>query len=410
MGKSLISFLIFLIVALPVFAQDVTGVDVETTGEIMTSFEGRSGWLPPLCAYGEYHAPDGTCISVDYQSPECPTITIDSVEYATHRVNLDTNTFRYQEYATYTCWGMYSLYTYDPEIFVGMVSGGDFYDYGLGNPAICGYGKYSLDGECIEYTSETAQAGCDDGSHMTVAYDSSFMGPNKQAPWCNGDYDLYDYIVDAQHRIYPLYNGTLLFVGTEMKVNVFDDMYKNRCMDDIPGYEHISENYYSIELIGVADDYQPFVHPTLGMCDKVGGYGKFIVDTDCRDIDTTDTTQMKSKNFCGVLCTNPGEVYTNSGICSAAGYCLGPDGKTKRLHVGRPDGTHYSYPLYASRTSTPALNFKFPNNQTCYVNLVPPDAINHFVTDKPNPLRVGYPLTWTLGDKEYSSNQLITID
>ena len=402
-------FVIFVVLFTTVsYAEDTV---TETYGDLMTSFENRSGWLPTLCNHGYYHAPDGTCVSIDYQSPECPTITIDSVEYSTHRVDLDTNTFRYQEYAEHTCLGMYSLYTYDPEIFVGMVSTGDFYDFG---PAICGYGKYNLDGNCVEYTSETAQAGCEDGSHMTVAYDSSFMGPNKEEPWCNGDYDLYDYIVDAQHRIYPLYNGTLLYIGTEMKVNTFDDMFANRCMDNIPGYEHISEHYYSIELIGVSDDYQPFLHPQLGMCNKTGGFSKFVVATDCKDIDTSDKNQLDANQVCGVLCTTPGAVYTNSGVCSVDGYCMNSD-KPRRLHVGLPDGTSYSYPLYASKTTVPSLNFMFKDDngtdRTCYVNLVPPDAISHFTTIKPNPLRVGYPLTWTGADeKEYNTKQLITID
>ena len=72
------------------FAED-TGV--ETYGTVMSSFEGRSGWLPTLCDYGYYHAPDGTCISVEFQSPECPEIVISDVSYGTHRVDLDTNSF-----------------------------------------------------------------------------------------------------------------------------------------------------------------------------------------------------------------------------------------------------------------------------------------------------------------------------
>lgn len=390
------------------FAEDA---GVETYGTIMSSFEGRSGWLPTLCDYGYYHAPDGTCVSVEFQSPECPEIVISDVSYGTHRVDLDTNSFRYQEYAEHTCWGMYSLYTYDPEIFVGMVSTGDFYDFG---PSMCGYGKYFLDGACHDVESESANQGCDVGAHMTVATDASFMGPNRDAPYCNGDYHLYDYIANTENRIYPIYHGTLLFIGTEMKVNTFDEMSKNKCMDDIPGYEGIGENYYSIELIGVADDYQPYLHPQLGMCDKVGGYGKFAVNTDCKDIDTSDAAQLAANQFCGVLCTEKGSVYTNSGVCSANGKCR-YDGKDRRLYVGLPDGTSYSYPLYASKTSWPALNFKLPDDnggkQTCYVNLVPPAAIDHFTTKKPNPLRLGYPLTWTGPDeKEYSTNQLITID
>ena len=92
---------------------------------------------------------------------------------------------------------------------------------------MCGYGKYFLDGACHDVESESANQGCDAGAHMTVATDASFMGPNRDAPYCNGDYHLYDYITNTENRIYPIYHGTLLFIGTEMKVNTFDEMSKN---------------------------------------------------------------------------------------------------------------------------------------------------------------------------------------
>ncbi|MDW2995341.1 MAG: hypothetical protein R8N24_04970, partial [Alphaproteobacteria bacterium] len=142
-------------------------------------------------------------------------------------------------------------------------------------------------------------------------------------------------------------------------------------------------------------------------------YSKFIVKNDCKDIDVADVSQLSENQICGVLCENAGDVYTNSGVC-ATGYCKNGD-KKLRLHVARPEGAKYDYPLYASKTSSPSMHFKFlntsGNEQTCYVNLVPPDAINHFVNEKPNPIRVGKSLSWTdSSGKTHTTDNLITID
>ena len=400
-------FLLFLLIPTAAIADDTSNVVPETFGGLMTSFVGTAN-LPTLCGYGYSHTPDGTCVEINatYQAAECPKIEIDGVFYNTHRINLDTNTFRYPEPSEHRCLGMYSLYYYNPDIFVDMASTGDYFAFG---PSMCGYGEYNLNGTCVAVSSTDAQQKCNSGSHMTVATNASFMGPNREDPRCNGDYTLYDFVTQTSERIYPLYVGTYLFIGTELKVNTYDDMVKNRCMSGIAGYEDISAEYYSIDLIGVSADYQPFQHPKYGMCDS--GFRKFVAHTDCKDIDTSSANSPKE---CWVLCTGKDEVYTNSGIC-ATGYCMNGS-KKMRLHVARPDGEKYDYPLYASKTSTPALNFKFLDKDTnaekmCYVNLVPPDAINHFVTTKPNPIRVGKTFTWfDSAGKEHTAPNLITID
>ena len=393
--------LAFLLFATVAHAEDVT----ETAGELMVIPNFAS-----LCGYGMHRNPAGDCISADYQSPECATITIGDTTYATHRIDVDTNTFRFQEVGKHPCLGSYSLYAYDGNIFTTIESSGDFLYTVTTYAAICGYGEYHLNGTCykVDNLTEEERFGCDTNYHKTVATDASFMGPNLSEPFCNNDYYLYNF-VDGTYsesydnaRIYPMYNGTLLFIGAEIKVATFDEMYNNRCSVN-------PDDYYNISLLG-SNTSQPFAFPILGMCDT--GYSKFIVEKNCHYINSD--ADIAENMICGVLCEKPEYVYTNSGVCSERGYCSN-DGKHRRLYVGLPNGDSYSYPLYASKTTTPSLNFKLPNDnggtQTCYVNLVPPDAIKHFVTEKPNPLRLGYPRTWTMGDgKEYSSKTLITID
>ena len=366
-------------------------------GDFLKNFASQG---PVLCGYGYLRAADGTCaqINSDYQSPECPLI--DGAH--THLINLDTNSFRYLEFSEHKCLGMYSIYQYNPNIFVDVPSTGDYFAFG---PSMCGYGEYNLNGTCVKTVSSDAQQKCSSGSHLTVATNASFMGPRDEAPRCNGDYTLYNFVTDTSDRIYPLYVGTFLFIGTELKVNTFDDMYKNRCMSGISGYEDISAEYYNIDLIGVAADYQPFQHPERGMCES--GFRKFVAHTDCKDI---DTKSANAPSECWVLCTGAGEVYTNSGRCSTEGYCENGD-KKMRLHVALPgaNGKKYSYPLYASKTSDPAMHFKFINasgaEQMCYVNLVPPEAIEHFVGTKPNPIR-----TMFYNPDVGKNETLITID
>ena len=146
-------------------------------------------------------------------------------------------------------------------------------------------------------------------------------------------------------------------------------------------------------------------------CDD--GFSKFNARQNCHYIKTD--ADVADNWLCAVLCERPEYVYTNSGVCSVDGYCMNGDSKM-RLHVARPDGEKYSYPLYASKTSSPALHFKFLDKVTnaekmCYVNLVPPDAIAHFVTTKPNPIRVGKTFTWfDSAGEEHTATNLITID
>ena len=406
--------LIFLLICTTAHADDTVA---ETEGELM-SMASYAG----ICGYGLYHNPDGDCVTVTEwtsESTQCPKIKINNIEYPTHVIDAFDSMFMHPE-SSGNCLGMYSKYAYDSEYIVPVESGGDFLYSVTSYAGICGYGEYHLNGVCYdlsELTDET-RFGCDAGSHMTVATDASFMGPkdkltNPKEPRCNGDYSLYDFVVGTNSpsledsRIYPLYNGTLLFIGANttdnaFSVSTFEDMRKNKCSVN-------GDNYYNIDLLGETTS-QPFAFPSLGMCDV--GFSKFVVEKNCHRIETSD--DIKDNWLCGVLCEQPEYVYTNSGVCSTNGYCMNGDSQM-RLHVARPDGEKYSYPLYASKTSTPALNFKFLDKVTneermCYVNLVPPDAINHFVGVKPNPIRVGKSLDWTDSSGTHTTTNLITID
>ena len=351
------------------------------------------------CPFGEYHL-DGKCVSLSVQDVRCPTIN----GAQTYRIPSEVSSFRYKEASELPCWGTYSLYEYDESLLVSIRSRGTFYSVSTFAPT-CPFGSYHFEGTCVKHDTPESQKNCKDGFYKTVAESASFMALEQVEPVCLGTYTRYEYTDATDDTIYPRYNGTLMYIGSE--IGTFKTMKETDCSKN-------PEQYYSIELVGVADDYQPFLHPVLGMCDKVGGYHKYIVDTDCKDIDPTNSEQLNANRVCGVLCNDPGSVYTNSGVCSANGKCR-YDGKDRRLYVGLPNGTSYSYPLYASKTSWPALNFKLPDDnggkQTCYVNLVPPEAIEHFVGTKPNPLRLGYSLDFTGPDgKDYTTPTLITID
>ena len=356
------------------------------------------------CPFGYYHLKDKDgnlqCVSLSHQDDKCPKIN----DMQSYLLPMHIDMIRYQETGNLPCLGTYSEYTYDGTELAVVRSRGSFYMISKFAPT-CPFGYYHRDGECVMHDTPESQKNCKDGFYKTVAESASFMALEQVDPVCMGTYSRYAYTEKTKDGIYPRYNGTLMYIGS--KIGTFKTMKDTDCSKN-------PEQYYSIELVGVADDYQPFLHPVLGMCDKVGGYHKYIVDTDCKDIDVTNPEQLAKNRVCGVLCNDPGSVYTNSGVCSARGYCSN-NGKHRRLHVGLPNGTSYSYPLYASKTSWPALNFKLPDDnggtQTCYVNLVPPDAIEHFVGTKPNPLRLGYSLDYTGPDgKDYTAPTLITID
>ena len=349
---------------------------------------------PPICPYGQYRY-NGECISFTTNHTDC-TKYFDNNNG--HLITLDVSTFRFPESGELKCFGPYSTYNYDDARIQPVSSKGGFL-YNLTKSApICGFGQYHLNGTCYTYNDVDSTGKCKSDYHIMGAPDSSFMRPITEEPYCNGDYSLYDYSTGTFNTIYPMYHGTLLLFGPP--IGIVADMKSHDCSVN-------GNRYYQL---GITDQ-GSFAFPILGMCDD--GYSKFIVDKNCHYIKSD--ADIAENMICGVLCDSAEHVYTNSGVCSERGYCSS-DGKHRRLHVGLPNGGgSYSYPLYASKTTTPSLNFQFVGangaTQTCYVNLVPPDAIKHFVTEKPNPLRLGYPRTWTMGDgKEYSTETLITID
>ena len=357
------------------------------------------------CPFGYYHL-DGKCISLSTQDARCPKI---NGAQQTYRVQTEASTFRGKEAANLPCWGTYSLYSYDTSLLVKIPSRGTFYKVSSYAPT-CPFGSYHFNGECITYAS--GQKNCKENHYKTVAESASFMALEQVEPVCLGTYSRYKYTESTDDMIYPRYNGTLMYIGSE--IGTFKTMKETKCSKN-------SEHYYRVELRGVASDYQPFARPERAICDTSGGYKKFKVNTDCKDITASDIDYMENSEtwnpvtfeklmVCGVLCENAGEVYTNSGRCSTEGYCEN-GAKKLRLHVALPgaNGKKYSYPLYASKTSDPAMHFKFVNasgaEQMCYVNLVPPEAINHFVGTKPNPIR-----TMFYNPDTGENETLITID
>ena len=379
----------------------------------------------PTCPHGQYRLND-ECIDISVQPSGCKSITVNGTTYSTYLLGLNFDTFHYREYSDrYPCYGMYELYTIGDgtdtsdfdKVLISVRSTGSYYVIGSSGAPTCPHGQYHLKGKCIAYGSEDAVDGCDgtvgnaDSDYITVANQGSFMAKRTELPYCRGDYTEYAYTLQTDDGIYPVYSGTYLEANAGAPIGVFAAMTQNNPCKFNP------DDYYSISLLSDKTS-DSFMHPDLGMCTRgkelIEKYKKFAVKTDCKDI--TNDTQIAQNEFCGVLCENSGEVYTNSGVCSTNGYCMNGD-KKMRLHVARPDGEKYSYPLYASKTSTPALHFKFLDKVTnaekmCYVNLVPPAAIDHFVDVKPNPIRVGKSFSWTeLGTgKTQTTTNLITID
>ena len=353
-----------------------------------------------ICGFGMYKY-NGKCVSQQIHQDGCKKID----GHNSYLLTLDLRTFSFTELGTNKCQGAYSIYNYPQNRLLPVQSTGAFL-YGMGQSGkICGFGQYHLNGKCYDFDASDATGNCRNDYHLMGSHDASFMSKNKEKPWCNGDYTLYNFVsgIDgattfANARMYPIYHGTLLLYGPP--IGTVADMKSHDCSVN-------GEHYYQL---GITDQ-GSFAFPILGMCDD--GYSKFIIDKNCHYINSD--ADIAENMICGVLCEKPEYVYTNSGVCSERGYCSN-DGKHRRLYVGLPNGGgSYSYPLYASKTTTPSLNFQFMDAnggaQTCYVNLVPPDAIKHFVTEKPNPLRLGYPRTWTMGDgTEYSTETLITID
>ena len=342
----------------------------------------------PLCGYG-YYKYNSECRPRAELSAKCTQIN----GMNAYQVLLPNSSFMFKNKSEYECMGNYSVYTYDEMRVVPVYSTGSFFN--VASP-MCGYGKYRLDGKCYAFTDSEAIGSCKENYHISNAVDASFMAKRTEDPVCLGNYAIYEY----DDTFVAIYNGAFLQYGSPLQVTT--QMAAQKCKFN-------PENYYKI---GITEK-EYFVYPHLGVCSETTE--KFIVDTDCKDIDVSDPKQLATNRYCGVLCSDAGSVYTNSGVCSAKGYCSN-NGKHRRLYVGLPNnGGSYSYPLYASKTSWPALNFRLPDDnggfQTCYVNLVPPDAINHFVGKKPNPLRLGYQLDWTdLDGKDHTAPALITID
>ena len=297
----------------------------------------------PMCGYGMYRY-KGSCVSLADQAESCSALN----GVSTYRVALDSNTFMYQGRAEIICLGTHVLYEYNDALLTTMPSGGTLRSFG---PPMCGYNQYRLNNKCYQKTDATAVGMCPENFHKTGNNSASFMSLFVQENVCLGTYSEYEY----SERLYPIYNGFLMSVGAPLQTAA--DMRATKC----------SVNPDSYYMIAVATE-DGFMHPELGTCPTTSS--KFVAGNDCKDINTSDESELSKNPICGVLC-NSG-VYTNSGIC-ADGYCEYANDR-KRIFYSKDNTTH-SVPLYSSPTTTPALNILFTSdngtNQTCYMNLVP---------------------------------------
>ena len=292
----------------------------------------------PLCGYG-YYRYGSECRPVDIQADKCSAINGQS----TSRVYHDSTSFMYQEHSDLKCLGMYDLYTYNQDLFAPEFSTGTLRSFG---PPMCGYGYYRLNNKCYKKTDSDAVGLCPENFHKTGSDSASYMSLFVQGDSCLGLYGLYEY-ADYLH---PLYNGILVSVGAPLQTA--SDMRGTPCSIN-------SDNYYQIAV--ATED--AFAHPDVGLCSPTSA--KFVVNTDCKDIDASDANSLRQNAVCGVLCDSG--VYTNSGIC-ANSYCMNGD-KTRRLYY-QYGNTKHSIPLYSNSTTTPSLNVKYDNGQICYMNLV----------------------------------------
>ncbi|MDW2994989.1 MAG: hypothetical protein R8N24_03110, partial [Alphaproteobacteria bacterium] len=207
-----------------------------------------------LCPYGQYHL-NGKCIEYTSQTAQ------DGCDTNYYMTVADQASFMALFPYSPVCLGTYTEYDYVADtnnsispLFVGTL-------LTTGGAALCEYGSYHLNGECIEYTSEAARNYCDADSYLTVADQASFMALFPYTPVCLGTYTQYKYEQEAFNDIYPLFIGTLLSTGSAIgDYGVFQKMFNSNC--DVHGGE-----YYSIELPGVPAGDQPFLHPVMGMCD-----------------------------------------------------------------------------------------------------------------------------------------------
>ncbi len=308
----------------------------------------------PLCGYG-YYRYGSECRAVDVQADKCTPIN----GVSTYRVFMDSTSFMFQEHSELICLGTHILYEYDDELLGTMFSGGTLRTFG---PPMCGYGYYRLNNKCYKKTDAVASELCPENFHKTGTDTASYMSLFASENICLGTYGVYEY----SDLLYPLYNGILVSVGAPL--HTASDMRGTPCSVN-------SGHYYKIAT--ATED--AFTHPDIGACPTASG--KFVVNTDCKDINTNDSNVLGKNPVCGVLCSSG--VYTNSGVCSD-GYCE-QNNKKKRLFFKKENGT-YSIPLYSTPTTTPSINIRLTGDdgvgRTCYMNLIP--------TVRDNTIRIQY--------------------
>jgi hypothetical protein len=262
----------------------------------------------------------------------------------------------------------------------------DFYSFGAPD---CGYGRYSVGSECVEYGTLDADGMCNGplikGGACLNAFIKSSAEITGLYPFNSGYGDLgvaTDFVSEIESACgsagvsggaclnafvtsssevkewYPFWGG---FGDFGMASDIFEKMQENVCMD----------GYYTTNITD--DVFQPMKN---GECTT--GTTSYTVANDCQyiDIASPDPDNVHSPLFfdnwmCGKLCDTD-LIYTGTGACSS--FCE-VDDKVRRFHV-RGGEYDFSVPLYVDKLTAPAMNLSIYDKSTgqrkmCYMNLLP---------------------------------------
>ena len=197
---------------------------------------------------------------------------------------------------------------------------------------LCGADEYMSNGTCTPYT----QGRCDTDYIEAIPNSSTFVAPDATNR-CAAGYSL----ISSPAWMYMISTGmiltsapTLCGAGQYMNNGVCTDFDTTQC----------PLNWYNYAPAGG----ETFVPTAGGVC------GTNYVLTD----DSVECDNRGDSDFCATFCAS-GEQVTWNGLCVP----LCRAGVTE-LHIGQ-----FVFPIYAQRTTSPALNIGLTSGDVCYVNM-----------------------------------------
>lgn len=202
-------------------------------------------------------------------------------------------------------------------------------------PALCGASQQYSNGVCID----KEQGRCPDGAYKTVVGSNTFSSPSAQMGECMNSYNQYE----LPKFLTPIYNGILVSFGATL-CGSGKYLSDGACVPYERG--ECPENFYTI-----TSETETLTTPENAKC--ANGYGSYWLNSNC-------AAGASTHGLCAVLCEKDLE-YTGLGTCAT----LCPHGKTE-LHAKNG----MSWPLYAEKLTTPAMNIKMPGG-VCYINFLP---------------------------------------